>query len=94
MRLRSTCFPHLQSQAFNQVRLIICVNRLKSTVQTTDHVIESDLRQLMITLPSWASLLTNVNVKEGFVNGFVADSDVDKVLELHGRECLTDYIKR
>ena len=49
---------------------------------------------IMVTLPSWASLLTHVNVKEGFVNGFVADSDVDKVLELHGRACLTDYIKR
>ena len=43
-------FPHLQSQTFNQVRLILilCVNRLKSTAQTTDHVIESDLRRLMI----------------------------------------------
>ena len=48
----------------------------------------------MVALPSWASLLTHVNVKEGFVNEFVADSDVNKVLELHGRVCLTDYIKR
>ena len=47
----------------------------------------------MATVPAWASLLTRVNVKEGFVNGFVADSDVDKVLELHGRACLTDYVK-
>ena len=43
---------------------------------------------IMVTVPSWASLLTHVNVKEGFVNRFVADSDVDKVLELHGRTCL------
>ena len=42
----------------------------------------------MVTLPSWASLLTYVNVKEGFVNGFIADSDVDEVLELHGWACL------
>ena len=48
----------------------------------------------MATFPPWASLLTGVNVKEGYVNGFVADSDVDKVLELHGRACLTDYVKR
>ena len=30
---------------------------------------------IMVTLPSWASLLTHVNVKQGFVNGFVADSE-------------------
>ena len=47
----------------------------------------------MLTRPYWASLPT-ANVKEGFVNEFVADSDVNKVLELHGRACLTDYIKR
>ena len=45
----------------------------------------------MATLPAWASLLMRVNVK---VNEFVAVSDVDKVLELHGRACLTDYVKR
>ena len=49
---------------------------------------------IMVALPSWASLLTHVNIKEGFVNEFVAYSDVNKVLELHGRVCLTDYIKR
>ena len=48
----------------------------------------------MAILPAWASLLTRVNVKEVYVNGFVAVSDVDKVLELHGRACLTDYVKR
>ena len=48
----------------------------------------------MATLPAWASLLTHADVKEGFVNGYVADSDVHKVLELHGRACLTDYVKR
>ena len=42
----------------------------------------------MVTLPSWASLLTHGNVKEGFVNRFVVDSNVDKVLELHGQACL------
>ena len=47
----------------------------------------------MVLLPAWASLLTRVNIKESYVNEFVADSDVDKVLELHGRACLTDYVK-
>ena len=49
----------------------------------------------MVALPSWASLLTHVNaVKEDFVNGFVADTDVDKVLELHGRAYLaTELLK-
>ena len=37
-------------------------------------------------------MLTHINVKEGFANGFVADSDVDKVLELHGQACLTDCL--
>ena len=46
---------------------------------------------IMVALPSWASLLTHVNaVKEDFVNGFVADSDVDKVLELHRWACLAN----
>ena len=44
---------------------------------------------VMATLPAWASLLTHAGIKEGFVNGYVADSDVHKVLELHGRACLT-----
>ena len=43
---------------------------------------------IMVTLPSWVSLLTHGNVKEGFVNKFVVDSNVDKVLELHGQACL------
>ena len=47
-QLRNTCFPYLQSQRLNQVRLIICVNILKCTAQTTDHIIASDLLQLMI----------------------------------------------
>ena len=37
---------------------------------------------------------TRKRVKEGYVNGFVAVPDVDKVLELHERACLTDYVKR
>ena len=49
---------------------------------------------VMATYPAWASLLTRVNQKEGFVSGFVVESDVNKVLELCGRVCLTDYINR
>ena len=46
---------------------------------------------IMATLPA---LVTHTDVKEGFVNGYVADSDVHEVLELHGWACLTDYVKR
>jgi len=48
----------------------------------------------MECLPDWASLLNNVTVKDGSVNGFVAENEIDKVLELHGRACLTDFVKR
>ena len=40
--IKEYMFPYLQSQTFNQVRLIISVIWLKSTAQTTDHVIASD----------------------------------------------------
>jgi len=45
-------------------------------------------------LPAWASLLNGVSPKDGFVNGFVAENEVNKVLELHQRACLTDFVKR
>ena len=48
----------------------------------------------MESLSAWASLLYNVTLKEDSVNGFVAENEVDKVLELHGRACLTDFVKR
>ena len=48
----------------------------------------------MASLPPWASVLKCGTIKDNFVHGFVECSEVDGVLELHGRACLTDYVKR
>ncbi|XP_065920248.1 calcium-responsive transcription factor-like isoform X2 [Dysidea avara] len=48
---------------------------------------------LPATLPAWGLFLNDVHVKDGFVNGFLSEADIDKVLDLHGRACLTDYVK-
>ena len=46
-------------------------------------------------LPAWAKSLKNAYVKDNFVHGFVNDeSQLEVVLELHGRASLTEYIRR
>lgn len=46
-------------------------------------------------VPSWGHELESVYVKDGFVHGFVKEYSVlEKVLELHGRVSLVNYVHR
>lgn len=47
-------------------------------------------------LPQWAKDMTNAYTdKKGFVHGFVQEEDIlKKVLEMHGRVSLVNYIHR
>ena len=65
------------------------------TCDTTRLGVMSTTRStLPATLPAWGLFLNDVHVKDGFVNGFLSEVDIDKVLDLHGPACLTDYVKR
>ena len=48
----------------------------------------------MECLPTLALLFNGVSPKDGFVNGFVVENEINKVLELDQRACLTDFVKR